>query len=309
MDQPTRQPEPPMRRWAPAVLLLATAGCPPPAHPLLDPIPIDQAVAVVNANTGKIGVCLRAQGSASGHFVADDGRRHPFDLRAVFFVLPPRHFYMTLKHSLGSEELLLGSNDLEYWLHIRRDDDTYRYGTHAAIESADLSALDTAGRGQAGRPALPLRPDMVIEALGLNGLPDDTTGTAGPVQRIDDEHQQLIFLAYTTTGQGVIRKEYWLDRREPRLIRRILFRDGIGRVAMDSRLDEYRPLGSDGPLLPGRVAVEWPLQGGRLDLKVDRWQLRPDRGPDHPAFVAPHHRGETFRHMIDLDFTVESTIE
>lgn len=271
-----------------ALLLVYVPGCPPPPRRVLDPIPIDQAIGIVNNNMSRIATCLRAEGSAAGHFTVADGGRHRFDLRAVFFVTAPRHLYLTLKSGLGTEEVLLGSNDEKYWLHVKRDDDTYRFGTHAGLE------------GDVESP-MPLRPDMVIEALGLNGLPEQTVGAGGPVQRIVEEHQQLIFLAYTSKGQGIIRKEYWLDRYEPRLIRRILFRDGMGRVVMDSQLDNYRRSADDGPLLPHRVRVEWPLEGGMLDFRISRWQPRPDRGTDHLAFVAPHERGQAYTHMIDLD--------
>jgi len=278
-----------MRRLLVAALLLVyVPGCPPPPRRVLDPIPIDQAIGIVNNNMSRIATCLRAEGSAAGHFTVADGGRHRFDLRAVFFVTAPRHLYLTLKSGLGTEEVLLGSNQEKYWLHVKRDDDTYRFGTHAGLEG-DMES------------PMPLRPDMVIEALGLNGLPEQTVGAGGPVQRIVEEHQQLIFLAYTSKGQGIICKEYWLDRYEPRLLRRILFRDGMGRVVMDSQLDNYRQPGNEGPLLPHRVRVEWPLEGGMLDFRISRWHPRPDRGTDHLAFVAPHERGQAYTHMIDLD--------
>ncbi|MHC4093162.1 MAG: hypothetical protein ACYSVY_23325 [Planctomycetota bacterium] len=278
-----------MRRCLAATLVLAcVAGCPPPARRMGDPIPIHQAIAIANANTAQVTTCLKAEGSAAGYFTLADGGRHHFDFRAVLFVTTPRHLYLTLKSGLGTQELLIGSNEEQYWLHVKRDDDTYRFGTHAALGN-DLESF------------LPLRPDMVIEALGLNGLPETTAGASGPVQRIVDEHQQLIFLSFTSTGQGIIRKEYWLDRYEPRLIRRILFRDGMGRVIMDSCLDDCKAMGGDGPLVARRIRIEWPLDGGMIDFRIRRWEPRPERGLDHPAFVAPHERGLKFTHMIDLD--------
>ncbi|MCP4246635.1 MAG: hypothetical protein GY778_06270 [bacterium] len=285
-----------MSRSRAATLAVATAtmlggaiGCEGPDRPVLAPIPIGQAIRVVNHNGNRVTTCLKAEGQTSGHFTDEAGRRRAVDLRAVLHVIAPRHLYLTLKSGLGTEEMLAGSNEEQYWLHVRRDDDTYRYGTHAA----GSPGVDT---------PLPLRPDLLIEALGLNSLPADTTGPEGPVQRIVADHQQLIFLTYAADGQGLIRKEYWLDRREPRLIRRIIFRDAMGQVVMDSRLSDHAHLSgeSDAPLLPGRVRVEWPLDGGLLDLRIRRWTPN-DRRTDHPAFIAPHDRGLTYTHMIDLD--------
>ena len=270
-----------------AVLLSFVVGCPPQQQPL-DPIEMRQAVAIVNDNTARITSCIKAEGSVSGHFVDATGHRQHYDLHASCQVIAPLHTYMSLKSGLGTQEMLLGSNHEQYWVHIRLDDDTYRYGTHAALQDQPLSAM-------------PLRPDLVIEALGLNALPEDTTGTAGPVQRIVDEYQQLIFLAYESDSQGIIHKEYWLDRYEPRLVRRIIFRDAMGRVVMDSRLDDYRLTSEFGALLPHRVRVDWPLSDSVMNFRISRWKPLPERGRSHPAFIAPHERGQRFKNMIDLD--------
>lgn len=271
-----------------AVLLAFASGCPPPARAPLDPIPLQEAIGIVNANTGRIAGCLKATGSASGHVVLETGKRQAFDFHASVQVLAPRHLYASFKSGLGAQEMLLGSNEREYWLHLLRDDDTYRVGTYQALADDTESPIQ-------------LRPDMLIEALGFNALPEAPAGAAGPVQRIVDEYQQLLFLAYTVAGQGVIRKEYWLDRYEPRLIRRILFRDDLGRVVMQSVLGDYKASSDGEALLPGRARVEWPLQNAVLDFRIREWASLPDRGRDHPAFVAPHQRGQTYRHMIDLD--------
>lgn len=271
------------------LLLVGVAGCPPRPPVPLDPIPMDEAIGLVNTNTARINTCIKAEGWADGYFHTEAGRRYPFDLpHTSLQVIAPRHLYLSAKSGLLTEELMLGSNDRKYWLHVKQDDDTYRYGTHAALEADPASAM-------------PLRPDQLIEALGLNGLPEDTTGPSGPVQRIVDEYQQLVFLAYTADGQGLIRKEYWLERYEPRLIRRIVFRDAMGRVVMQSQLDAYKPMAGEGPLLPHRIRVEWPQQDSLLRFRISRWKPMPSRGPDHPAFVAPPDRGMTYTRMIDLD--------
>ncbi|HUU85306.1 MAG TPA: hypothetical protein VM243_17540 [Phycisphaerae bacterium] len=271
------------------LLLVGVTGCPPRPRVPLDPIPMDRAIGRVNANTSRIKTCLKAEGWASGYFYTNRGRRYPFDLpHTSLQVIAPRHLYLSAKSGLLTEEMMLGSNDQKYWLHVRQDDDTYRFGTHAALEDQPVSSI-------------PLRPDQLIEALGLNGLPQDTVGPDGPVQRIVDEYQQLVWLAYADDDQGWIEKEYWLERYEPRMIRRILFRDAMGRVVMRSQLDEYKAMGGDGPLLPHRVRVEWPQADGTLNFRINRWKPMPERKPDHPAFVAPHDRGMTYTNEIDLD--------
>jgi len=272
------------------LLLTCLTGCPPPTERVpLDPIAMERAIGIVNANADRLTTCLKAEGDAACRFRTPDGKHYQSDLRGVLVVIPPRHLYGTLQSGLGTREILLGSDDEQYWLHVERDDDTLRYGHYSALEDEPVSSL-------------PLRPDQVIEALGLNPLPVDTRGHLGPVQRIADAHQQLLFLTYDPTGQGIIRKEYWLDRHEPRLVRRILFRDALGRVAMDSLLDDHRRPEEGAPMLPHRVRIAWPLEEATLDFRIRTWNPMPDRTTDHPAFVPPHERDPgAFRNIIDLD--------
>ena len=269
------------------VWLLWIPGCPPPAVKPGVPLQLHEAIGKVNRNSAGIDVCLKANAHANGYWADQTGGRRAFNSDATVLVIAPSHLYGTFK-VLGSEELLLGSNADKYWLYIKRDENTYRVGTYTRLDESEASSL-------------PIRPDMLIEALGLNPLPETTVGTAGPVQRITDDHQQLLFLAYTDEGQGIVTKEYWLDRFEPRLIRRIVFRDPMGQTIMCSQLDDYKPLTDGGPLLPGEVHVRWPLEGSELELRIRQWKRMPDRTRDHAAFVAPHQRGQSYRRMIDLD--------
>jgi hypothetical protein len=275
-------------RVLPLFLFLFLVGCPPPAPLKLGPaVPIQQAVGLVNRNCERLITGLQALGSARGHFVDDNGTRRAFDCDANLLVLAPRHLRLDLT-SLGQTQVLFGSNDEFYWLHVKPEVDTYWFGRYA-----ELSDLDFGG--------IPIRPDMVVESLGINGLPEDTTGTAGPFQRVADDHQELLFVRYDRDGQGLIYKEYWLDRREPRLIGRILFRDAMGRVLMRSRLSDYRRLEGQGPLIAHRIDVDWPKDDAELHLKVRRWSVRLELTPKHRAFRPPHLRGKTFKRMIDID--------
>lgn len=274
-------------RVIPLGLMVLVAGCPAPPSKWLPAVPMQQAVGIVNRNCDRVITGLQALGSARGHFVDDKGTRRAFDCDANLLVLAPRHLRLDLT-SLGQTQVLFGSNDELYWVHVKPEVDTYWFGRYAKLSDLDLGGI-------------PIRPDMVVESLGINGLPEDTTGTAGPFQRIVGEYQQLLFVRYDPDGQGLIYKEYWLDRREPRLIGRILFRDAMGRVLMRSQLSDYRRLEGQGPLIAHRIDVDWPQQDAELHLKVRRWSVRLELTPDHRAFTAPHQRGKTFRRTIDID--------
>ena len=272
-------------------LVPAIAGCPPPpALRPLDPLPLRQAIEPVNENAARVSTGLKATGSVRGQVVVAEGRKHRFDLNGKLLVIPPRHLRFDVQNALGRTEFLLGSNADCFWLHVGRDEDTFRFGRYATRD--DERAVD-----------LPIRPDWMIEALGLSALPTDTTGTGGPVQIIERDRQRLLFICYDARGQGMVRKEHWLSRYEPRLIERVVFRDDIGTELMHSELSDYRRSDETAPLLPHRIRVDWPAQDSWIEFHVRRWQMRGDITTDQPAFQlpAPEALREQHRRVIDID--------
>lgn len=271
---------------------LLCTGCPDgPARTPLHVVPLVQSVAIVNDNLGQAKGGLRASGTVTGKYVSPDGRTHDlgFGMSGELSVIAPLHMRFDIQE-LGQTQILFGSNSDLYWLYIRPDQDTYRWGQHANVE-------------QVADSELPLRPDQLIEALGLNELPQTPTDIEllGLVQRVEPDWQQMMFVQPGPENQPLLIKEHWLERYDRRLVRQILFRDKLGRVHMHARLDDYRPIRTDGPSLAHRIHVEWPLRRGELNYRISRWQVFDELTTDHAAFTAPHERGKKYGRMIPLD--------
>jgi len=260
-----------------------------------------EAIARVNANSRQIDRPLLGKPlTVRGHFTDPDGQIRRFDVRGwlLYYNEPPQapRFLRLKLDQLGQTVLELGSNEQEYWLWIRPEIDTYWHGRYDRLAGGSAEQM-------------PFRPDQVIEALGLAVLPTDTRGPNGPVYRVMDEANQLLFIRYTRTEQGYISKEYWLDRRAPGLVRRIVFRSPDGRVVMEASLDDYRPVVDSGegpgppqsapPLAACRISIRWPRHGAEMNLRVGRWRFRPDAGPQ--IFRSPRQRGLVFAREIALD--------
>jgi hypothetical protein len=158
------------------------------AGPVLEPLSKEDAVHVVNNNIANINGTLRATGSVDGHFInADSRKRINYNVDGTLFYLSPYYLRFDLK-KLGDRQVLFGSNDQYYWAYTK-DDDAYVCGR---MDGSDADRAD-----------FPLRPDQLIEALGLTPIP---AAGAGAEMRTKPEYQQIVF--------GV--REYWLDRRAPR---------------------------------------------------------------------------------------------
>ncbi len=225
--------------------------------PVLEPLSKEDAVQLVNNNIARLSGTLRATGSVDGFFLsAESKRRVNYNVDGTLFFLSPYYVRFDLK-KLGDRQALFGSNDQYYWAYTK-EDNAYVCGR-----------TDGSGRGA----DLPLQPHQIVEALGLTPIP---AGGAGAEMRVQSEYQQVVF-------DG---REYWLDRRAPRLVRKVVFRNADGSVAMTSDLSDYGPV-DGGALLPHLVNAEWPGRSARLRFDVGRWNLASDVTPGGPQFATP----------------------
>jgi len=253
------------------LILVEVGGCVQrPAPVLLSRLPMHDAVALVDANVARIGHTLKASGSADGYFTTAKGRRRSFHVDATMFFLTPRYLRFDLK-KLGERQMLIGSNEERYWFYSR-EDDSYTCGRHGIqIDPAE---------------DLPITPRQIIEALGLTGIPR-ADFAIGPVQRVVDEYQQLLYFTEGAGGPRIIEREIWLDRHAPRLIGKVVFRDADGAIEMQSELTGYERLGAVGPWLPGVMRVHWPKSTASLRFKVSRWTFQEEVAPDGLQFAVP----------------------
>lgn len=223
--------------------------------PVLEPLSKEDAIRLVNNNIAQIRGTLRATGSVDGHFVSAESRRRiNYNVEGTLFYLSPYYFRLDLK-KLGDRQVLFGSNDQHYWTYTK-EDNAYMCGRMGSVDAN-----------------VPLRADQIIEALGLTPIPGNGAGAQMNVTR---EHQQIVFGG----------KEYWLDRRAPRLVRRIVFRNPDGSVAMTSDLSDYRSI-AGGPTLPYLMDARWPSRDARLRFDVGRWMFAEDVAPGGPQFATP----------------------
>ena len=304
-----------------AAVLLVT-GCPPP-EPSFPFVPMQVAIARVNENNAKLASAVALKGSpvdASGSFrEREEARPTSFSLSGVLRVKKPRQLLLLLRDGLSGEVMQAGSNDGEYWLWVRPRINTLWWGTYAnlasesaepdapgmpatcpatatapirnpesAMENSATSGPSILWRGSDPVPErMPLRPDHLIEVLGLTELPADTTGTRGPVYRPEPFWNVLIFLEYDAIGQAYIRKEYWLDRAAPFLVRQVVFRSVDGREQMHARLDGHRPVKGAEGLAAHHIRIDWPLAESWLELRIHRFAVESDElpPPENPRMV------------------------
>lgn len=267
--------QPDRMRHAPSIALLCTlsivlTGC-PERKPVYGFLPMQRAVEHVESNRARLPTGIRAYGQAYGFFADPNGVRRNFDLSLKLLLSPPTHYRLTLEHILGGDELKAVLNDELWWVWVRRprpQETQGRVGSDDRLVAGDI----------------PLQPEQFAECVGLNAISLDHVA-----QRVTEDRQQLLFIR-RSKNHPKIEKEIWLDRAWPNMIRRVVFRDEQGRETFVSDLDDYRPVGTRGAMLPRRIDVQWPGKGATMHFRIDRWLADESISKDHRAFVTPDQR-------------------
>lgn len=263
-----------------ALSLLSSASCCLLPHrkagARLEPLEQYQAVACINDNSARVEGVLKATGRVHAKVRAGDNKTRTFDLEGIMLFCSPENLYFELRHDLAGEQLIVGSNGRDYWYINKAEDEPPICRPYVQLVN---------GRD----PDLPVQPGQIVEALGLSPLPTDAASMHGArmAQRVTDENQELLFVGDAPQGGARVLKEYWLSREGERVLRRIVFRDVMGRVEMESVLSGHVRLGDNGPFVPTHLMLSWPLEGSWLDFRVGRWTEMFDKGPDIPAFRPP----------------------
>ncbi len=258
-----------------SLLTLIIVGCPAQSIVTLAPAPprpLFEVATTVNANAAAITNTLRARGVVDGHFTSQEGRLRNYHVDGTLFYLAPSYLRFDMK-KLGSRMLLVGSNETHYW-----------------VDSQDGKSFSCAPHGQQGQlpPDAPISPSQLIEALGLSALPPGAglSPASSCMQRIVDDYQQILFISAGRAGTPIINKEYWIDRREPYLVRKVIFRDDDGQVEMESSLSKYKRL-NDSHWLPYALDVVWPKVQARLQFHINQWKSFDEVTPSSPQFATP----------------------
>ncbi len=245
-----------------AFSLVALTGCPPrPGRPIQMPPPplrsLAQNVATVNNNVDGIIETLAGNAIGISATIHDDGSVHHYDLSGKLRFLPPRNLYLDLSHLGAPSAVHIGSNEQRFWVWVKPEQNRLWWGTWADLRPAGISDM-------------PLPPDMILAAMGLSRLPGPGSFLRGPVPQAEDQrYYKLLYLTGGSNGLW-IEREYWLDRYPPFLPRVILFRQPDGRVRMQARLDDYRPVSNSAVYIARDIRMLWPTQRDSLRMRLGR---------------------------------------
>jgi len=215
----------------------------PPLRPMAD------VVNAINANNRKIptlwatlnyAATVKEKGQVH-NVVSDDG---------TLLYTHPDQFRLVGKKEFVGTVFDMGANGKEFWVELLP-------GANVMYTGTFTGAAHSAG----AKLAIPLRPDLVAEVLGVGTFNDNLLKQPVPVMRFDAVTDSYVFLfALQSEYHWFAQKEIWYDRTTLRP-RRVVFYDFEGIPKLDARLSSDKRVQD-----PDRPQAEWPLIAGDYKL-------------------------------------------
>jgi hypothetical protein len=270
--------------------LVAGTGCnlfrarPEPPDAKAPPVPVgelrpptaDELVSYLNREAGKLQSIesrdLIVDVRAPGVSVSLDG--------GSLLCQKPRYFRMIGK-KLGSQEVLVGSNEERFWFYVKRDPSDALF--HCSYTDFEKGAVDL---------PFPFEPEWVLEALGMAQLNHSRS------MRVEQDKTTYLLIEDTTLRGKPIRKEtifYKGTARgdQPQVKMRALYDDRNRAICVATTKSVSRqPVARDAEgrtvyaTCPQIIKLEWPAQ--ETELILDLGKLRVNERLSMESFQMPH---------------------
>ena len=287
-------------RGACVAVLIGLAGCtptkpsPPPPIYAGRTLTLRQVVAGVNDNNSRLPT-LWGDGSFEASVVDPKrpGRSQFVNGQVRLLYRAPTDLRLIGRKDIAGQVFDIASNKDLYWLEIGGDTDTLWYGRHELAGSADMREL-------------PIRPDLLLDVLGVKPLDPNLLAQPVPVLRYNsDADAYMVTFDVRAPDRWAAQKEVWYDRATllPRLV--LLF-DPDGRIVLRAYLSNHRPVEgtAEGGTAPARLAgtyqILFPDSGSTLAINLKQVALGRNRAPNDASFVFPGEKSKAKR-IVPID--------
>lgn len=263
-------------------------------EPYIGPtLTMSEVVQRINANNRRI-PSLWASADMDAHIVDDQGKAHNEVLSGNLLYRQPRDMLLVAYKDPVGRVFELGSNSDQYWMSIKVGPDTAWWGHYANL-------------GKPCSQPIPIRPDLVMQVLGVNVIPENFNQLPVPVMRFNNDADAYMFVWNgKLPDRWVAVKEVWYDRKTllPRLV--LLF-DKNGRIVLRAYLSNHRRVKVQNlpedqwPMVATEYRLYFPDSGSKLSLHLTYVALHgPHNVPNDRSFAFNPERTGTSK-VIQLD--------
>jgi hypothetical protein len=253
-----------------AGLCACTAPAPPMAAGYYGPtLSLEELVGRINENNDKIS-SLWAREHFEGTIVdRANNKSARIDGYGNLLYTGPNQMKLTAKNELVTL-FEMGSDGQRFWLYEDHDQ-VFWWGDFSAIGNMDSAEI-------------PMRPDMVMEILGVRPVDAGLLHEPAPTMRFGNFSDSYMVDWQESEGDHwVVAKEIWYDRRTL-LPQRVLLFDSQGRVALWARLSKYvrmkMPSGDQNqwPWVASEYQLSFPYTGTTISFELSDVSLKHDAG-------------------------------
>jgi len=282
-----------------AALLLACGCCHTATGPHLRPYygPTESMASVaqqVNANNEKIPT-LWANLNYSA-MVNENGTTHSVSGGDGILLYQPSDFRLVAKKEFVGTVFDLGTNGKEYWLEVVPGTNRMWWGRYDDLVHTQL-----------GKSPIPIRPDLVLEVLGVSLINRDFNVPPVPTMRFNNDEDAYMFVFNVhAPDRWLALKEVWYDRASHRP-RRVILYDANGRavlradLSMDTKVQVPGEDPRTWPVMAGDYKLFFPDTGSRMEFTVKDVRLYKQnpggrlKVPNASSFAMPDVQGTDVR--------------
>lgn len=274
--------------WLFLALAMALAGCGRPR--VAKPTPgwfgptqsIGAVVGRINANNDRLRTLYLRHEFGAELIEEKGGNPTKISGLGVIMYRAPDELIMTGSEVGIGKIFEIGCNPTDYWLAVpQRRVDTIWHGRMEHL----------------GKPCvqqIPIRPDLLMEVLGVFTIDPNLARFPAPVMRFDNEQDAYVFTwVMPQADRFIALKEVWYDRQTMHPERVSLF-DPEGRALLRAELSDHRPVDVPDvareplPTVPGKYDLFFPDTQSRMAIRIEDAYLDRDGRPGKVPFRRPN---------------------
>jgi hypothetical protein len=275
-----------MKHW-PALLLLLVVGlsaCTSPAPPLPHgyygpTLPLPELIGRINENNAKIPTLWAHEHFSATLVDRQANKSAHIDGYGALLYTAPNQMKLTAKDEFV-DLFEMGSNGKQFWL-WEKHDQVFWWGDYASEQNIQSAQI-------------PVRPDMVMEMLGVRPIDGDLLSEPFPTVRFNNAADAYMVDWHSRTpGEWVVAKEIWYDRATLHPMRVLLF-DAQGHVALWAHLTNFVPIKlpddpeqSHWPFIASQYELYFPYSGTRMSFELSDVSLTRSGRPNGSTYLMP----------------------
>lgn len=259
--------------------------------------PMSTVVARINENNLAVPTLWASMGYKAT--VVDDRKKtHTATGDGALLYRAPRDMRLIGNKEFVGSIFEVGSVGERFWLKLVPEMDTLWWGYYRNV----------------GRPcaqSIPIRPDLVVEVLGVSTIDTNFLNPPVPVMRFDNQRDAYVFVWNAPLpDRWYAMKEVWYDRKTLRPTLVLLY-DTNGRVALRAELSVHKPVEVKGvsrerwPVVAMKYYLYFQDSGTRMEVSLREVMLDNRGTPTRRGISFPNLERAGVEHVEQIDRACE----